>query len=97
MHRLTDVHVRIGVLVGAGTKLNLTDYDFTVGFKTIQDCQEVCNAVKGCAVVNLHTVDMHCHVLTGTAAVTDKEYEAALLGPSPTYAGYESCLLLKAP
>ena len=75
------------------TKLKMADYDFVRGFKTIVDCQEACNAVKDCTVVNLHEVDMHCHVLSG-AAVTQKQFEAALL-TSSTYASYETCVLLK--
>ena len=70
-------------------KLHQSDYES--GFHSITDCQEACNAVKGCAVVNLHQTDMHCHVLTG--AVTQKAYEAAL--HKQPKGAYESCMLIK--
>jgi hypothetical protein len=49
-------------------------------------CKASCVAIPGCAVINFHDIDKHCHTCVGT--VTHAQYEADIKKDS----GYQTCM-----
>ena len=57
---------------------------------TLEKCEGACVATKGCAVVEWHVSDKHCHTLTGT--ITHDAFVTSLSADRD----HDSCMLVKA-
>ena len=65
-----------------------------VGSFTLASCEAACNGKAGCVVVNFHTKDKHCHVLSGSAP-THAAFMGGMKPSSKRTEAYDSCVLLK--
>ncbi len=72
-------------------KLRAHDVDLTQGFNSTENCTSRCNGIKGCIVVNWHTDDLHCHVLSGN--ITHNDFLNSLREEPDSIA----CMLVPAP
>lgn len=79
----------------AVAKLHDADHSsvpFGLESATVATCESACGKTAGCAVINWHDADRHCHTLTGP--ITPTAFEASLQRTSAT-GSFQACILVK--